>query len=90
MWHFSRFCTNLSWSAAFFLIYVHGMYRSSKKVDFYLFADDTNLLYAEKDLTKLETVINDELLKLCEWLNSNNLLTLVNLTLLSFILININ
>ena len=66
------------------------MYRSSKKVDFYLFADDTNLLYAEKDLTKLETVINDELLKLCEWLNSNNLLTLVNLTLLSFILININ
>ena len=49
------------------------MYRFSQKFDFYLFADDTKLLYAEKDLTKLETVINDELLKLCEWLNSNEL-----------------
>ena len=45
------------------------MHRSSKKFDFYLFADDTNLLYAEKDLNKLEVVANEELLKLCEWLN---------------------
>ena len=56
-----------------FLIYVNDMYRSSKKFDFYLFADDTNLLYAEKDLNKLEVVVNEELLKLCEWLNSNKL-----------------
>ena len=41
--------------------------------DFYLFADDTNLLYAENDLNKLEVVVNEELLKLCEWLNSNKL-----------------
>ena len=54
-----------------FLIYVNDMHRSSKKFDFYLFADDTNLLYAEKDLNKLEFVVNEELLKLCEWLNSN-------------------
>ena len=32
-----------------------------------------NLLYAEKDLNKLEFVVNEELLKLCEWLNSNKL-----------------
>ena len=56
-----------------FLIYVNDMHRSSKKFDFYLFADDTNLLYAEKDLNKLEVVVNEELLKLCEWLNSNKL-----------------
>ena len=49
------------------------MHHSSKKFDFYLFADDTNLLYAEKDLNKLEVVVNEELLKLREWLNSNNL-----------------
>ena len=49
------------------------MHRSSKKFDFYLFADDTNLLYAEKDLNKLEVVANEELLKLCEWLNWNKL-----------------
>ena len=49
------------------------MHRSSTKFDFYLFADDTNLLYAEKDLNKLEVVVNGELLKLCEWLNSSKL-----------------
>ena len=34
----------------------------------YLFAarDDANLLYAEKDLNKLEDVVNEELLMLCE------------------------
>ena len=47
-----------------FLIYVNDMHRSSKKFDFYLFADDTNLLYAEKDPNKLEVVVNAELLKL--------------------------
>ena len=40
------------------------MHRSSKNFDFYLFADDTNLLYAEKDPNKLEVVVNEELLKL--------------------------
>ena len=49
-----------------FLIYVNDMHCSSKKFDFYLFADGTNLLYAEKDLNKLEVVVNEELLKLCE------------------------
>lgn len=42
------------------------MYRSSQKFDFCFFADDTNLLCAEKDLSKLKTVIIYELLKLCE------------------------
>ena len=56
-----------------FLIYVNDMHRSSKKFDFYLFADDTKLLYAEKDLNKLEVVVNEGLLKLCEWLNTNKL-----------------
>ena len=46
------------------------MHRSSNKLDFYLFADDTNLLYADKDLINLETIVNEELLRLCEWLNS--------------------
>ena len=56
-----------------FLIYVNDMHRSSTKFDFYLFAGDTNLLYAEKDLNKLEVVVSGELLKLCEWLNSSKL-----------------
>ena len=49
------------------------MHRSSNKLDFYLFADDTNLLYADKDLNVRETIVNKKLLRLCEWLNSNKL-----------------
>ena len=37
---------------------------------FFLLADDTNLLYADKDLRVLETVvkIRTELRKVCDWL----------------------
>ena len=46
-----------------FLIYIIDIYNYSKKLSFYLFADDTNLLYADKDLKSLESVINIELQK---------------------------
>ena len=49
------------------------MHNSSKKLSFYLFADDTNLLYADKDLKSLESVINIELQKVGDWLNANEL-----------------
>ena len=39
----------------FFFVYVNDIYRCSQIFDFYLFADDTNLLYSNKDL---ETVVN--------------------------------
>lgn len=42
-------------------------------MDFYLFADDTNLLYADKDLKSLESVVNIELTNVCDWLNANKL-----------------
>ena len=38
------------------LIYINDIYNCSKKLSFYLFADDTNLLYADKDLKSLESV----------------------------------
>ena len=40
---------------------------------FDLFADDTNLLYADKNLRSLELVFTAELIKVCEWLNANKL-----------------
>ena len=49
-----------------FLIYVSDIYNSSEKLSFYLFADDTNLLYADKDLKSFENVINIELQKVCD------------------------
>ena len=56
-----------------FLMYINDIYNSSKKLSFYLCVDDTNLLYAEKDLKSLESVIIVELQKVCDWLNANKL-----------------
>ena len=44
-----------------FLIYVNDIYKSSDKLAFYLFADDTNLLYTDKNLQCLENIVNIEL-----------------------------
>ena len=56
-----------------FLIYINDIHVSSKVFKFYLFADDTNILYADKNLKSLETIVNKELVEVCEWLNSNKL-----------------
>ena len=56
-----------------FLIYINDIYNSSKMLSFYLLADDTNLLYADKDLKSLESVINFELQKVCDRLSANKL-----------------
>ena len=41
-----------------FLIYINDIHNSSAKFSFHLFADDTNLLYADKKLKSLEDMIN--------------------------------
>ena len=56
-----------------FLLYVNDIHQCSTKLTFYLFADDTNILFAEKNLKVIETVINTELCKLYDWLTSNKL-----------------
>ena len=52
---------------------MHGLNltNSCEKLSFYLFADDTNLLYADKDLKSLKSLINIEVQKVCYWLNAN-------------------
>ena len=50
-------------SPLLFLIYINDIYNSSEKLAFYLFANDTNLLYADKDLKSPESVIKIELQK---------------------------
>ena len=45
-----------------FLIYIN----SSAKFLFHLFADDTNLLYADKNLKSLEETVNNELVKVSD------------------------
>ena len=56
-----------------FLIYVNDIYMASDKLTFYLFADDTNLLYADKNLKSLETIVNCKLFKVVAWLIANAL-----------------
>jgi len=56
-----------------FLLYVNDIGESSDKFKFYMFADDTNILYADKNLKSLELIVNHELCKLCDWLTANKL-----------------
>ena len=65
--------TRLSSRAYTFLIYINDMHYSSNKLQFFLFADDTNLLYADKNLKSLEKVVNKELEHVSDWLIANKL-----------------
>ena len=56
-----------------FLIYINDIHHSSAKLSFYLFADDTSLLYADTNLKSLEKTVNSELLKVSDLLNANKL-----------------
>ena len=56
-----------------FLIYINDMHYSSNQLQFFLFADDTNLLYADKNLKPLEKVVNKELKHVSDWLTANKL-----------------
>ena len=38
-----------------------------------MYADDTNILYSDKDLTKIHNVVNDNLKKVCHWFKCNKL-----------------
>ena len=41
-----------------FLIYINDIQESSDKLKLFLFADDTNGLYADKNLKSLESTVN--------------------------------
>ena len=58
-----------------FLLYVNDIYSSSRKLNFYLFAEDTNILYSHKNLKALvmKNVMNFELNNVFQWLTLNKL-----------------
>ena len=56
-----------------FLLYINDIHTCSDTFNFYLFADDTNILYANKNLRSLKATVNSELKKLYLWLASNKL-----------------
>ena len=66
MWCPTRLCSP-------FPIYINDFHNSSAKLVFYLFADDTNLLYADKNLKSFEETVHSELVKVSDRLNENKL-----------------
>ena len=56
-----------------FLLNINDIYVSSDKLNFFIFADDTNILYANKNLKSLEQTFNQEFCKLYIWLTANKL-----------------
>ena len=56
-----------------FLIYINDIPNSSSKLSFCLFADDTNMLFADNNLRSLEATVNNELKNVCDWLTANKL-----------------
>ena len=56
-----------------FLIYINDLPNASKKLTFYLFADDTNIYYECDDLPNLTKVVNKELRSVKRWLDANKL-----------------
>jgi len=56
-----------------FILYVNDMANISKYLIFLLFADDTNILYANASFKELLRVVNTELEKLSDWFKANRL-----------------
>ena len=56
-----------------FLLYVNDIHNCSSKLKFILFADDTNIAFADKNLKTLEVTVNNEIENLNDWLTSNKL-----------------
>ena len=67
-----------------FLLYLNDFPLCSCELDFHLFADDSNLFYAAKNLTVIESVINAELVKIKNWLSANKLS--LNITKSNFVI----
>ena len=56
-----------------FLSYINDLPRSSKKLTFRIFADETNMFYSSKDPEQLQSVINEELGKVLKFCAGNML-----------------
>ena len=56
-----------------FLLYINDLPNVSKKLKFYLFADDTNIYCESSDLSNLIKIVNRELRSVKKWLDANKL-----------------
>ena len=72
----SRYCLVVYCSVLgplFFLLYINDFYKCVPDIDFHLYVDDSNLFCSHKSLQALETILNDQLNSINEWLCANKL-----------------
>ena len=56
-----------------FLLYINGMYRSSNRMCFVHFADDTSVFASDSDINNVHATVNIELVAVDNWLKANRL-----------------
>ena len=56
-----------------FLLYINDLNLAVKHCKVHHFADDTNLLYTNNSIKKLNTFLNKDLKNLTNWLNANKI-----------------
>ena len=56
-----------------FLLYINDLSQALKLLEPLMFADDTNLFYLGKEIHSLFNLVNDELLNISHWFDSNKL-----------------
>ena len=52
---------------------MNDLQYSSDKLSFFLIADDINILYADKNIKSLETIVNNEFTKVSDWPTASRL-----------------
>ena len=56
-----------------FLVYITDIHKSDSEASFHLFADETSLSFADKNIRRLEAKINTSLKNITNWLKANKL-----------------
>ncbi len=56
-----------------FLLYINDIVKTTPKLEFLLFADDTSIFLSGKDLKSMESTLNTELDNISNWLKANKL-----------------
>ena len=56
-----------------FLLYINDLQKAMQHSSVHHFADDTNLLYTNNSLKKINKHINHDIKHLCQWLRSNKI-----------------
>ena len=56
-----------------FLLYINDICNISDRVSFILFADDTNILISGSDIHEVLNILNNEMVKITDWIHGNKL-----------------